>query len=399
MRNLIILLSLFLSSLSNADTTNNLVSQDFTTGWTGTNLTSKHGSGTIAGVNGNYILSDSVSLNDSGINKESLNEGFTVTGSAEYWFWSGYNASVTQTIKTVDDNGNTLTQTRVVTGTSGSYNTLSDQLIVNSNTQQDYNVSLRYDFADTSGYNTHYSADLKNPSLTVSYTYVAPLDTATQTKLFAMNETIKEDLKDVKIESEIIDNKIEATSSEPQVQTQSYQDSTFETKSDSSSMESDPQELASSAEGSPSELEKSDQVVQETKDDKQEATSGSSTSQDVTDKDDKSLGDTKISSLQQTMDKIDTQVKDIDKNLQIKHLVKMKAMIDNSLLNAYNIPFYKERNIYANQVNIRDDRVIYQKDLAIYIQRDPIVNKQNQISNIRLQKQKLIREIEVLRNG
>ena len=134
-KNLIkLLVSLSLvSNLSYADTTGNLVSQDFTTGWTNTG-NSYHGSTTIAGHHNGTVESDSVSLNAEGINKESLNEGFTVTGSAEYWFWSGYNASVTQTIKTVDDNGNTLTQTRVVTGTTGNYTTLSDQLIVSSNT-------------------------------------------------------------------------------------------------------------------------------------------------------------------------------------------------------------------------------------------------------------------------
>ena len=193
-----LLLSLYLSLLTNltyADTTGNLVSQDFTTGWTNTG-NSYHGSNTIAGHHNGTVESDSVSLNAEGINKESLNEGFTVTGSAEYWFWSGYNASVTQTIKTVDDNGNTLTQTRVVTGTTGNYTTLSDQLIVSSNTQQDYDVSLRYDFTDNSGLSGHYGADLKNPSLSVTYTYVPPLDSATQTALLDLNNDIKDDLKD-----------------------------------------------------------------------------------------------------------------------------------------------------------------------------------------------------------
>ena len=134
LKNLIkLLVSLSLiSNLSYAETTNNLVSQDFTTGWSGTNLSSLHGSNTIAGVHNGYVESDAVSLNSQDINKESLNEGFTVTGSADYWFWSGAQQSVTQTIKTVDDNGNIITQTRVVSGTSGTGTTTFKMMTANN---------------------------------------------------------------------------------------------------------------------------------------------------------------------------------------------------------------------------------------------------------------------------
>jgi hypothetical protein len=65
---LLVSLSL-VSNLSYADTTGNLVSQDFTTGWTNTG-NSYHGSNTIAGHHNGTVESDSVSLNAEGINKE-----------------------------------------------------------------------------------------------------------------------------------------------------------------------------------------------------------------------------------------------------------------------------------------------------------------------------------------
>ena len=136
---LLISLSL-ISNLTYADTTGNLVSQDFTTGWTNTG-NSYHGSTTIAGHHNGTVESDSFSLNSLDFNKESLNEGFTVTGGADIWFWNSYSQSVTQTIKTVDDNGNILTQTRVINGIQNGYQTYTDQLIINSNTQQDYDVN------------------------------------------------------------------------------------------------------------------------------------------------------------------------------------------------------------------------------------------------------------------
>ncbi len=70
-----------------------------------------------------------------------------------------------------------------------------------------------------------------------------------------------------------------------------------------------------------------------------------------------------------------------------------------SILLIYNVPFYKEEKIYEDQLNIFDNRLIYTRNLAEYQQNDPIFTKQNEINSIRLEKQKLIKEIEVLTNG
>jgi hypothetical protein len=199
LKNLIKLISLILiSNFTYAETTNNLVSQDFTSGWTNTGNT-YHGSNTIAGVHGGTVESDSVSLNSLDINKESLNEGFSITGSADVWFWNNQTQSVTQTIKTVDDNGEVITQNRTLSGSCAtwngcSYESMTDTLIIGSNSQQDYDVNLKYSFSVPNQTSGHYGADLKNPSLSVTYTYVPPLDSATQTALFDLNEDIKEDL-------------------------------------------------------------------------------------------------------------------------------------------------------------------------------------------------------------
>ena len=424
-KNLIkLLVSLSLvSNLSYADTTGNLVSQDFTTGWTNTG-NSYHGSDTIAGHHNGTIESDSVSLNAEGINKESLNEGFTVTGSAEYWFWSGYNASVTQTIKTVDDNGNTLTQTRVVTGTTGNYTTLSDQLIVSSNTQQDYDVSLRYDFTDNSGLSGHYSADLKNPSLSVTYTYVPPLDSATQTALLDLNNDIKDDLKDVdtfKFEED--DFKFEETFTEmpefetneslPELKEENKQEvldtnsftesaAPSDEKTDASlSQVEDSQDLPEpqNEEQEPS-LQAEQSLTEESDTEKETSTEKEQTTEAVADSKSNVEGEKKSISLAKSMEKIDAEVKDIGKNLELKNLVKLKIMSDNSVLESYaNIQFYKPKNIYLDQIDIRDNRVLYANaSLVSYQQNDPLFQAQKELFDIRQEKQKLIREIQILKN-
>ena len=104
-------------------------------------------------------------------------------------------------------------------------------------------------------------------------------------------------------------------------------------------------------------------------------------------------------SLAKTFDKIDQQIKDVDKNLKVKNIIKINAMIDNSVLLTYNVPFYKDRKIYEDQIELYDDRLLYTKTLGEYQQNDPIFTQQNEINSIRLQKQKLLQEIKVLKNG
>ena len=109
--------------------------------------------------------------------------------------------------------------------------------------------------------------------------------------------------------------------------------------------------------------------------------------------------ETKTVGLTDVLDKIDEQVKDIDKNLQLKNLVKLKVMSSGNLLEAYNIPFYEPRIIYEEQVQIQDNRIIYDVDLVQYKQNDPINKKKQQLNSILQERQKLIQELQVLQNG
>ena len=417
------------SNLTYADTTDNLVSQDFTSGWTNTG-NSYHGSNTIAGHHNGTVESDSVSLNAEGINKESLNEGFSITGSAEVWFWNNETQSVTQTIKTVDDNGEVITQNRTLSGTCAtwngcSYGSMTDTLIIGSNSQQDYDVNLKYTFSVPNQTSGHYGADLKNPSLSVTYTYVPPLDSATQTALLDLNNDIKDDLKDVdtfKFEED--DFKFEETFTEmPEFETneslpelkeedkQEVLDTNSFTESAAPSDEKtdaplsqaedsqDPQELQS-AEEEPSSLQ-AEQKSNEEQDTKTEtSTEKEQTTEAAADSKSNVSGEKKSISLAKSMEKIDAEVKDIGKNLELKNLVKIKLMSDNSALESYaNIQFYKPKNIYLDQIDIRDNRVLYaDASLVSYQQKDPLFQAQKELFDIRQEKQKLIREIQILKN-
>ena len=109
--------------------------------------------------------------------------------------------------------------------------------------------------------------------------------------------------------------------------------------------------------------------------------------------------ETKTVGLTEVLDKIDEQVKDIDKNLQLKNLVKLKVMSSGNLLEAYNIPFYEPRIIYQDQINIQDNRIIYPTDLVEYKQNDPIFLQKKKVDDILQKRQNLLKELQVLQNG
>ena len=101
------------------------------------------------------------------------------------------------------------------------------------------------------------------------------------------------------------------------------------------------------------------------------------------------------------MAKVDEKIKNPLKNLQLKNLLKMDAMVDNQLsLDSYNVAFYAPKNIYLDQLNLIDNRLIYaNKSLATYIQNDKIEIKARKLGEINSRKQQLLIELEVLKNG
>ena len=105
--------------------------------------------------------------------------------------------------------------------------------------------------------------------------------------------------------------------------------------------------------------------------------------------------------LVKVMDKVDKDIKDISKNLQIKNIIKLDAMAsEQASLDSYDVPFYKGENIYMDQIQIQDMRQLY-TDVSLnnYIANDPVVIMENKLRDIETKKQLLIIELEQLKNG
>ena len=106
--------------------------------------------------------------------------------------------------------------------------------------------------------------------------------------------------------------------------------------------------------------------------------------------------------LEKVMTKIDKEIKDSSKNLQLKNLIKMDVMIGEQLSLALyeNVEFYKPKVIYLNQLNIQDNRKIYSDiTLAKYTDKDIIGIKQKELQLLDDKKKQLLNELEVLKNG
>jgi len=101
------------------------------------------------------------------------------------------------------------------------------------------------------------------------------------------------------------------------------------------------------------------------------------------------------------MDKVDKDIKDISKNLQIKNIIKLDAMASDQVsLDVYDIPFYKSENIYLDQLEIQDLRQLYvNTTLSSYTSTDPIAIVNEKLNQINIKKQKILIELEQLKNG
>lgn len=105
------------------------------------------------------------------------------------------------------------------------------------------------------------------------------------------------------------------------------------------------------------------------------------------------------SNIDKIMDKVDASVKDVSKNLIVKNIIITDAMIGEVSLDTYaNQKFYIPKDIYLGN-NLIDNRKIYNVSLASYIAKDPINIKDNKLQDININKQRLLLEIEALKNG
>jgi chemotaxis protein histidine kinase CheA len=230
-------------------------------------------------------------------------------------------------------------------------------------------------------------------------------------------ETVIEESMEEEIyeETEEVETSFVPTTSEEEEmvseEEESFEESTMEPTQEEETVAGE--EVASEEEEEQVE-EESTEMVEETNEEEaeeetQEEESSSETATASTVSSEKSAKQKKVRSkkslmadMERMMDKVDEDVKDIAKNMALKNIIKIKAMAsEQASLDLYrNAIFYKPKDIYLKQLNIFDPRQIYDKiNLASYIKTDKVAIKANVLHEINLKKQRLLIELEQLKNG
>ena len=422
------------TSLAEEKTTNNLITNgNFETGnangWT-TNgdVQVLNDCCELNGVSSNYDLEfgDSGSieqqfnLTTDSINQTMLNNGITLNSTVEVqngecgvagcWGGSGNADTFTVTLKIKDSDGNVLaTNTTIrtdVTGINGA--NFTDRLIYNG---QDSNLgNLNIAGTDANAPSNLGGANVDNIVVTMTYDDEVISNEIIEEINNVFEELQEETFKEIKLEEEF----------------------TFEIKEEPKLEEvfevEESIEIVSMPEKEPEIIEKKPEVMEETmieekleeemiteeimeeaveekEEEIQEEEMVEESTEEAPEKEIKTKvakKKTKKPKIDKIMAKVDEQIKDNAKNLQIKNIIKLDAMQnDQASLSVYNNnEFYKPKDIYLNQIEIFDNRSIYANvDLVEYIANDIMEVKIKKLNEIKSKKRLLLLELQELKNG
>ena len=390
-----ILLFLFLSSTaySQTTTTTNLTPKVFTTinGWSGTNLSSTHGNETIAGVSGRSI-ENTISLTNVGLSKAQINEGFTSTQGVDVWFWSGNpNQNVTMTQILTDANGGVTTQNRIISYNTDYFNTYTNIAIVDKNTQDNFNITSKFSFYESTNSPYHAAADLMNPSLSITYItnptppiVIAPIITPVVQEIKFIEPVV------TPIATPVITPVVEIIES-PVVVQQAVE----EKKIVEQQIEPAKEETKETVKETPKEAvkEETKETPKETKTSvTEEKQTSTSTQQEVK---------TKL-----TDNKVGTEVKIAEVKVKSVQEIKIDALkVNQPSLTVYESkPFYVQRQMagvpnpdFFMQFNIEQQAVYINVNLNNYINKDPLVARQKILKEIEDEQNELIIQLEQLK--
>ena len=391
------LLNLFSNSLkAEVVTTNNLLNQTFTTSnnWQG-QLSGNHGTGIIAGENGGYVetINDISLKNDVGLTEAQIQNGWIGNQSAQAWFWNDNTQNLTMKQIVTSSSGSTVTQTKIVTGSCATYNGCAFQATGNNtfistlNTNTDYSIKNRFEFNSTGNYTTsHNAADLKLPSLTITYENT-PISVNDQKDIIENARIIVEEIQETKVP--IIKETVVEIKEEPKPQPViAIVEEKPEPKPE---VKEEPKVIPKKEEKETTTIIKNEE--------KKEPDSKDVAASPVPTKESKEPKAVQSKEVKTGTVKLDSQIKDIGRDMKLNNLVVIKAMTDNTMISVYNVPFYKSKKMYENQLSIADNRLLYANNLNRYIVNDPLVKYNRALINIKSEKQRLLNEIRMLKNG
>ena len=431
-----LMLSWFASSVGLAEekTTNNLITNgNFETGnangWTTNgNVQVLNDCCELNDVSSNYDLEfgDSGSieqqfnLTTNSINQNMLDNGITLNSTVEVqngecgvagcWGGQGNADSFTITLKIKDSDGNVLaTNTTIrtdVTGINGA--NFTDRLIYNG---QDSNLgNLNIAGTDANAPSNLGGANVDNIVVTMTYDDEVISNEIIEEINNVFEELQKETFKEIKLEKEFTFEIKEEPKLEEVFEVEESIEIVSMPEKEPEIIEEKPEIMEETIiEEKPEEEVITKQIMEEVVEEKEEEIQEKEIVEESTEEAPKKEIKTKVAKkktkkpkIDKIMAKVDEQIKDSAKNLQIKNIIKLDAMQnDQASLSSYNnTEFYKSKDIYLNQIEIFDNRSIYANvDLIEYTANDIMEVKIKKLNEIKYRKNMLLLQIQELKNG
>ena len=405
------LMLLTLTTSAEEITTDNLISQDFTDGSWNNPVNSWHSSNDLAGWNG---LEHTTEVTYTPETEALKQNGFEMTAGGEIFHWyNGQTVHVNQSVTL--DNGTVFEQTKSYTASRGTVHDVENTIVINSNTSESYDLGMGILFEDTRGQVGHYSADFRDPFITLTYDdTVFQLDEVVEQELTDLFTEFKPE-KDLKLEEtfkvvELFNDPIEM---KEELKIEEFTEIVSMPEKEPEVIEEMPNVTEEIVEEKPQEEVITEEIIQEAKEEMPEETKEEEVIEEApketTEETPKKEIKTKVASkkskkpkIDKIMAKVDAQVKDSAKNLVIKNIIKLDAMQNDqvSLVDYNNAVFYTPKDIYLNQIEIFDNRSIYKNvDLVQYIDNDIMEIKIKKLNEIKYKKRILLLELQELKNG
>jgi len=409
MVNVVFVMTLW-SSQANAAETGNLLSNDFSDGtWSGTNLSSRHGDTTIAGIDNSYVESQ-ITLSDHLLTPE-INTGFTTTLDSEIWFWNNQYQSVSSTLKIVSDDDEVTEQTVTNSGKCSTWNGCSygsmgtNTIIIGDNDSLDYTITSTFSFSapNTTG---HYGADLKNPSLNITYEeYVVEIPTIDMKfdsfdfKEEDLKFTFEEEFKTDNMFEEFVEVKEDIFFYEEdswKLDSKEFDDKTFDDKEfDEKEMPMESYEDDTFDE----QFEESDTVFQEDVKDEPFKEEQQFVEEEVYFDEEQDIEfieekpqDIVVAEQEQQSINVEATFDDII----VAQVDKITVMINTQPVIVDRQDFYVSEPIYTNQIDISDNRQLYEN--VVFNVFDPVIEYENKVKENRRKQEQLMRELNLWSN-
>jgi hypothetical protein len=397
-------------TLAEEITTDNLISQDFTDGSWNNPVNSWHSSNDLAGWNG---LEHTTEVTYTPETEALKQNGFEMTAGGEIFHWyNGQTVHVNQSVTL--DNGTVFEQTKSYTASRGTVHDVENTIVINSNTSESYDLGMGILFEDTRGQVGHYSADFRDPFITLTYDdTVFQLDEVVEQELTDLFTEFKPE-KDLKLEEtfKVVELFNEPIEMKEELKIEEFTEIVSMPEKEPEVIEEMPNVTEEIVEEKPEEEVITEEIIKEAKEEIPEETKEEEvieeTPKETTEETPKKEIKTKVASkkskkpkIDKIMAKVDAQVKDSAKNLAIKNIIKLDAMQNDqaSLVDYNNAVFYTPKDIYLNQIEIFDNRSIYTNvDLVEYTANDIMEIKIKKLNEIKYNKRILLLELQELKN-